>query len=77
MPDIKIEENLISFISKKGIKYAAICRGTGITKDAMHAVKQRGRKLRADEFAKICIFLDEDPKKFMEMEEKDGSSNMD
>lgn len=69
MTVVDVEKNLMNYIDERGIKYAAVCRGTGISKDVMQSVKKRGRKLKTDEFAKVCIFLKEDPKKFMGMEE--------
>ena len=69
MPEVDIEKNVLNYIEERGIKYAAVCRETGLSKDLFDSVKRKGRKFRADEFTKVCIFLKEDPKKFMGMEE--------
>lgn len=69
MPSVNIEKNVLDYIDERGIKIEAVCRATGISRNVIQAVKMRGRKLRADEFQKVCIFLQEDPKRFMEMEE--------
>lgn len=54
------------YIKEKGIAVSAIIKSTGLTPNAIYPslCDDPKRKLRADEFMKICAFLEVDPRKF-------------
>lgn len=64
-----LEENLASFIKKRGIKLSEISRKTGIPYmyiyDSLFNDK-RSRKLKGSELIAICKFLDVSPMEFAE-----------
>ncbi len=61
---MKINHQLAEIVRKTGVKQIAICKATGITPDAMSAILSGKRKIMADEFLSICLFLHVDPAVF-------------
>ena len=54
------------YIRDKGITISTISQKTGISYGVLHSslCKKAKRKLRADEYLKICYFLEIDPLRF-------------
>lgn len=62
-------QRLAMFIKSKGISLTQISNGTGISYSALTdslSNSCRNRPLRADEFFKICEFLEKNPADFMD-----------
>ena len=57
-----IEDTLNQIITKRGISVAAISSNTEIPGDMLYRSFRKNRRLRADEFVKICIFMEIDPR---------------
>ena len=60
----KATQNLSKYIKEKGVSLTAISKGTAIPYGALNPSISRNRPLRADEFFKICSYLEVDPAKF-------------
>lgn len=60
---------LAAYINEKGISIKAISDGTGLSEGILYPSlgKGRGRELRADEYLKVCVFLELDPLRFLQM----------
>ena len=58
---------LSEYVKEKGISLNAIAKATGIPKDAVYRSlgSDSKRKLRAEEFLPICMFLEVDPLRFL------------
>lgn len=52
---------LTEFISERGIKGIAISRATGISVNILYPCLKGEREMRADEFMKVCEFVQADP----------------
>ena len=58
-----ITGQLSNYIREKGIKISVIARETGLSDGILRrCLSQNERDLRADEFLKICDFLNIDPR---------------
>ena len=59
-------KKLAEYLNRRGISIAAILKATGLSKQPLYMSlgSGRGRELRADEFLKICAFLEVDPMMF-------------
>lgn len=53
-----IAEKIKSYVDEKGIKYVAIANNIGIAKSSMSATFSGDRTLKAEEYVKICDFLE-------------------
>ena len=59
-----VTSNVAKYVSDKGINIAKLARETKIPYQSLYVSlgeRSRGRELRAEEFLKICHFLDMDP----------------
>lgn len=53
-----IAERMKEYVNEKGIKQVAIATATGMTKVAVSETLNGNRTLTAEEFVKICDFLE-------------------
>ncbi len=62
--------NLVAdYVAKHGIRRTALSQATGISEGILfRSLSSRERGLRADEFLRVCLFLDIDPREFAEKE---------
>lgn len=59
-----VTKSLSAYVKDKGIRYKSISDNTGLSYDVVYNSMERGRKLRADEFMSICLFLEKNPADF-------------
>ena len=65
------------YFKEKGIMVSTVSEKTGITGGVLYKSIHENptRKLRADEFMKICAFLDVDPRQFWRNETNNTAHN--
>ena len=63
-----VVEQIAEYVTRKGIKQTAIANSVGMTKQAMNETIHGRRTLTADEYGRICEFL-EVPYEFFFMQE--------
>lgn len=68
----KATKKMASFVKKRGITIAAISENTGISTGVLYPSFSGSRSLRANEFLKICNYLEIDPKLFSDEQPKVG-----
>jgi len=61
-------QKLMSCIAERGFKLSVISRKTGISSNTLYNAKRNRKNLDVDEFGLICMFIGEDPRKFMASE---------
>lgn len=67
-----VSKNLSLYIKKKGINVSAMSRATGIDRGKLHMSLSetvddtKRRSLKDDELVKVCIYLDVDPRDFID-----------
>lgn len=61
-----VTQSVSQYIREKGISISTISQKTGITGGVLYpSLREKPtRRLRADEFMSICLFLDVDPWRF-------------
>lgn len=67
----RVTEKVAKYVMEKGINLAKLSRETKIPYQSLYVSlteNSRGRELRADEFLRICRFLDVDPMRFWDAE---------
>jgi len=72
-----VTERVSSYVRNKGISIKKIARDTGIAYMALYdslANQGRNRELRDEEFLKICLFLDIDPRRFADKPEQETTA---
>ena len=65
-------QKLMSCIAERGFKLSVISRETGISSNTLYNAKRNRKKLDADDFGAICMFIREDPNRFLGTENKEG-----
>lgn len=63
----RVTANVAKYVTEKGINIAKMARETQIPYQSLYVSlmgKNRNRELRADEFLRICQFLEIDPMMF-------------
>ena len=69
---MSLEKNIAGYIKEKGINLSAMARQTGIPYMQLYDSlfnENKTRELRGKELIKVCGFLDEDPRSFLEDEQ--------
>lgn len=72
-----VSKNLALYIKKKGINVSAMSRATGIDRGKLHMSlsevvdDSKRRPLKDDELVKVCIYLDVDPRDFVDKQKGD------
>lgn len=70
-----VTKNVAEYVRKKAINLSKMSRDTGIPYSSIYGSLANGgreRDLRDDEFIRICIFLNIDPRKFADKEAVGG-----
>ena len=69
-----IAERIKDYLTEKGIKQIAIANATGMSQQAVSETLNGNRTLTAEEFSRICGFLEVPCERFFDPIEADGVS---
>lgn len=65
-------QKLMNYIAERGFKLSVISRETGISPNILYNAKRNRKRLDVDDYGKICMFIKEDPNRFIGLDEPGG-----